>query len=149
MRKRLIDSDRGQDRRDRGFNWRRLHPTVPVVLRHAGVTLDHVTRDVGLSEIIDDRFTALRFGLEDTISDLGVGRAGTGLKRIINDVKKAPVITTVDGPMPVVEEHIIHKREISIHAHTRITSRITGPKIVVKRAIQPANRAAKGVVIDV
>ena len=59
------------------------------------------------------------------------------------------MITAVDSAMTVIEEDVIHEREISIHTYARIATGVACPKVVVKSTIQAANRAAKRVVVDV
>ena len=51
--------------------------------------------------------------------------------------------------MHPVEQDVVHESEIAIHADAGIAAGVARPEIVMKRAVQSANRAAERVVIGV
>ena len=139
MQERLIHPNLGERRLERLGSDPGLHPAIPIILGHVVMPLHDVAGDISFSKVVDDRLAAFGFGLEQAISHLTVRRAGAGLQIVINNVIQAHMIAAIDGPVTVIEEHIVDEGEVAIHAHAGIPPRIAGPEIAQERAVQAAD----------
>jgi hypothetical protein len=120
-----------------------LHAPFPIVSGNLGIAFNNIPIDISFPEMIYHRLATFGFGLENSIRNrFALGRERAGLHVVVDDIEKTSVITPVNRAMTPVEHHVVCKGKITIHPHTGIAPGIAGPEVVVKGAVQSADRAA-------
>ena len=116
----------------------RLHTASPVVCTHILIALHYVAVYVGKTEIFRTSLVPACLRFQYPVADRLIHIISchrSRLEIIIDDIISRVVITAVNGTVPPVVEHIIHKIEVAIHSDGRIARDIRSKEIAGEKRV--------------